>query len=190
MLEILKNIDQFLFFKINTQYTSPLLDMGLVQVRNMFFWSPLYVFVVAFWLINFGKKGIWLLLGLLLTFVMADQLASHLIKPFVARLRPCNTPELAAQIRLLVRCGSGYSFPSAHATNHFAIAFYLIPFFKKFGTLIKPLLFLWAASVAYAQVYVGVHYPIDVFSGALLGIGIGYFMGILLKNITSWDTLS
>jgi len=38
------------------------------------------------------------------------------------------------------------------------------------------LFFLWAALIAYAQVYVGVHYPLDVMAGALLGLLLGYFV--------------
>ena len=41
----------------------------------------------------------------------------------------------------------------------------------------KYILLIWAASIAYAQVYVGVHYPLDVLCGALLGAGIGYLTG-------------
>jgi len=38
-------------------------------------------------------------------------------------------------------------------------------------------LYLWAASIGYAQVYAGVHYPFDILAGALLGTGIGWFTG-------------
>jgi undecaprenyl-diphosphatase len=87
-----------------------------------------------------------------------------------------------------VGCGRAFSFPSAHAANHFGISFYLMPFFASFGTLPKILLFVWAAIVAYAQVYVGVHYPVDVLTGAFLGASIGFGISILFKKITHWDT--
>jgi membrane-associated phospholipid phosphatase len=43
-------------------------------------------------------------------------------------------------------------------------------------------LFLWAAAICYAQVYVGVHYPIDVIGGCLLGITIAMFTSIIFNG--------
>jgi undecaprenyl-diphosphatase len=68
-----------------------------------------------------------------------------------------------------VPCGSGLSFPSSHAANHFSISVFTgvtLGWYKKW---IWPAVIAWAALVCYAQVYVGLHYPLDVFSGALLG---------------------
>lgn len=99
----------------------------------------------------------------------ADFISSQVVKKSVQRVRPCNDTNIA-QVRPLVRCGSGYSFTSSHATNHFALSYFLFATvgfqFKK----IRGWLIAWASSVAYAQVYVGVHYPMDVFSGMILGI--------------------
>jgi undecaprenyl-diphosphatase len=41
---------------------------------------------------------------------------------------------------------------------------------------IKIPLLLWALAISYAQVYVGVHYPVDVVAGALLGCLVGAWM--------------
>ncbi len=99
------------------------------------------------------------------------------------RPRPCQNEALKEEVRLLVPCGSGYSFTSNHATNHFALAVFfagtLGVFFKRW----RWLLFLWAALVAYAQVYVGVHYPLDVAAGALLGMTIGSLVVLIWKRI-------
>jgi undecaprenyl-diphosphatase len=53
-------------------------------------------------------------------------------------------------------------------------------FFVSFHHILKNwawVLFVWASAIAYAQVYVGIHYPLDVFSGALLGIAVGLVTG-------------
>ncbi|HTS44574.1 MAG TPA: phosphatase PAP2 family protein, partial [Puia sp.] len=44
------------------------------------------------------------------------------------------------------------------------------------------LVFLWAFFISYAQVYVGVHYPLDVTCGAILGCGIGYAMNTFFQK--------
>jgi undecaprenyl-diphosphatase len=61
---------------------------------------------------------------------------------------------------------------SAHATNHFALAIF-IPYFFKAQKWLLPLLLFWAFMICFSQVYVGVHYPLDVMAGAATGILFG-----------------
>jgi undecaprenyl-diphosphatase len=70
----------------------------------------------------------------------------------------------------------GFSFTSSHATNHFGVATFLFVTLGRFFGSWKYLIFIWAALICYAQVYVGVHYPLDVLFGALLGFAIGHFV--------------
>lgn len=114
-----------------------------------------------------------MLAGLILTVVLADQISSSVIKPFFNRLRPCNDPDLIETVRLLVNCGGGKSFTSSHATNHFAVATFLGCISSAYNRVIAGLLLLWAAAISYGQVYVGVHFPIDIIFGAVLGIFLG-----------------
>jgi undecaprenyl-diphosphatase len=85
-------------------------------------------------------------------------------------------------VRTLVDCGTGFSFPSSHASNHFALAvFFVVLFGRHFKwAIVLPL--LWAFSIAFAQVYVGVHFPVDVMSGACIGALIGIVLGYIFKN--------
>jgi membrane-associated phospholipid phosphatase len=61
------------------------------------------------------------------------------------------------------------SFPSGHTTEAFAIATSLSLAYPKWF-IIAPS-FLWAATVGYSRMYLGVHYPTDVLAGAVLGSG-------------------
>ncbi|MEM9545879.1 MAG: phosphatase PAP2 family protein [Bacteroidota bacterium] len=161
--------DYNLFHLLNSVWTNAFFDWLLPVWRDKYFWLPVYVFIILFTSFNYGKKAYWFILFLIVTTGMADMTSSRLVKKTVKRVRPCNNPELD-QVRALVRCGSGYSFTSSHATNHFAVSYFL---FVTMGIRFKKIrgwLIAWAASVAYAQVYVGVHFPIDVVSGMLLGI--------------------
>ena len=85
------------------------------------------------------------------------------------RLRPCNDTAINSIVKTRISCGTGYSMPSSHAANHFAISVYLILIFYKRWKYIIPLTLLWAASIGFAQIYVGVHYPLDILAGAVLG---------------------
>lgn len=61
------------------------------------------------------------------------------------------------------------SFPSGHTSSSFAAATSLSLMYPKWY-VIGPSL-LWAGSVGYSRMYLGVHYPSDVVAGALLGAG-------------------
>ncbi len=178
-MEKLLQLDKRLFIYINQVWSNDFFDAVLPLLRNAYFWSPLYLFLASFLVLNFGLKG-WASLGLLLlVFLLCDQASASVIKPIVERLRPCNDPDFRDYVRLLVHCGSGFSFVSSHATNHFGLAALLSLLLSSFGRWVGFLCYLWAFLVAYAQVYVGVHYPTDVFCGGFLGFLIGRLVGIL-----------
>ncbi|RZJ89576.1 MAG: phosphatase PAP2 family protein [Chryseobacterium sp.] len=182
MICTIQQFDIDLFLKIHRGLSSGFLDWLLPLVRNRFFWAPLYLFIIVFCIKEYKRKGLLIIGMLLLTFAIGDMFSSQLIKPFVMRVRPCNEFTLRDLIIHRVPCGSGYSFPSIHATNHFAIAVFLILMFYKRWPLILPLGLFWAAMIAFAQIYVGVHYPIDTMAGALLGTTIGCLTYFLYKK--------
>lgn len=184
MESFILTLDEQLFFIVNRHSSNALLDWLCPLLRNKFTWVPFY-FLAAFYLtFKFKSKVLWIFAATAITVLIADQLAAGVIKSVFQRLRPCNEPSIKEHVRLLVNCGSGFSFVSAHAANHFAIAsLFATSFSKKYLSL---LLFIWASSVAFAQVYVGVHYPLDVILGGVLGTVIGYPMALILKR---WQSL-
>ncbi len=164
--------DKLVFFAINGVDFPDLIEHFFVLSRNKYFWTPLYIFLISYIVIRFKKQSWLYLIAIAFCIVLCDGISSKLIKPEVERLRPCKAyPEL---VETRVHCGSGYSFPSSHATNHFGLSvlliFLLSPLAKKYiiGFI------LWASLVSFSQVYVGVHYPIDVLTGAFLGSLIGF----------------
>ena len=175
MLETLQHWDAFIFQGINSGLGNPVFDALLPWCREKWFWMPLYVFIVAFSVLNFGRRGWIIVLGLVLAAGLADFTSSTLIKKNVQRLRPCNNPEMVQTLELRAPCGSGYSFTSSHAANHFAAAVFLIGVFGGVFRWLRPVALVWAGIIAFSQVYVGVHYPGDVLIGALLGSAIGWW---------------
>lgn len=165
--------DQFLFELINGHAHNAVLDWLMPVWREKSTWIPLYIALAAFVGYKYRLQGLYLILALALAVGLADTVSSKIIKPSVHRLRPCNDPAIRDDVQLLVHCGSGYSFTSSHATNHFAVAAFLSLTLGLHYRRIRWPLYLWAASIALGQVYVGVHFPLDIFIGAILGTIIG-----------------
>ena len=170
---MLEKLDISLFNYINQGLSSEFLDFVLVPIRYEKFWIPFYIFLLVFILMNLTKYHWFSLIMIFGTIGAADIMSSHIIKPLVERPRPCHSNSGLDNVNLRVRCGVGYSFTSSHATNHFATA--TILFFILGGRRKKwlYLLFIWAAAISFAQIYVGVHYPIDILGGTLLGLSVG-----------------
>jgi undecaprenyl-diphosphatase len=169
-------VDLWLLTHINQQWSNPFLDTVLPFLRESFFWVPLYLFLLLFVTINFGKIGWWWVLAAVLTAALADLISSQLIKENIMRIRPCQDMNVSGQIRFFINyCPRSSSFTSSHATTHFAQATF---FFLTLRDLSKwaRLFFAWAFLIAYTQVYVGVHYPFDVFCGGLIGCIIGFLV--------------
>ncbi len=179
MLESLLQIDKQLFIWINSGLSNDIFDLILPWIRDKYNWIPLYALVLAWIVYKKGKRSWVFILGAVITIGIVDGLSSKIIKPVVERPRPCHNPENFETFHLRVDCGSGYSFTSSHATNHFAIASYFLSILIFMGRMWKIFWIVWACSICLAQVYVGVHYPFDVFVGGLLGASIGWVVARL-----------
>ncbi len=165
--------DVQLFFFINETLRNDLFDAVMPWMRNKWTWIPLYLLLLWYVIRLFGTQAWVFVLFFLLTILLTDQAASSLIKPWVGRPRPCQDEALKQAVRLLVPCGSGYSFVSAHAANHFGMAVFFCIVLHALGRWWMGFAIGWASLIGLAQVYVGVHYPSDIVGGALLGTAIG-----------------
>ncbi len=173
LAEIIK-LDHQLFYAINSGLTNIFFDWLMPILRNRYTWVPLYIFIVFYFIKNYKLNGFYLTLTLFTCFAFADFTSAILIKKAVKRPRPCNEITFKKQVIMRVNCGSGFSFPSTHATDHFAIALFIICVCIKKNKNVCIGLLSWAFLIAFAQVYVGVHFPFDVICGALYGSLIGW----------------
>lgn len=149
-------------------------------------WIPL--FLIFFYLIlkTFGwKKGLVFIIITALMAGFSDQLTVF-IKDLVGRLRPNQNPELRDIIRLL-KDNKSFSFVSGHATTSSAVSLLMHLTLKKYYKY-TILFFIWPILFAYSRIYIGVHFPIDVAAGALLGLLIGYlFYKLSIKVLAKID---
>ncbi|MBW7887055.1 MAG: phosphatase PAP2 family protein [Bacteroidetes bacterium] len=165
VIEFLYSIDVTIFFFFNHTIANPVLDVVfpfLTDLNKQLFvvWGIIIFILYLFIKGNANTRAMIVLL--IITIIAADQLSSSLIKQFFERLRPCRALE---GVRMLVPCGSGYSFPSSHAVNNFAGAVIITRFFQKQ----KIFWFSFASLIAVSRPYVGVHYPSDIIAGAIIG---------------------
>lgn len=186
MLELILQADEVVFKWVNQDLQVSFLDAVFPYWREKKFWYPFYLVMLVFILYRHKLKGLYLLLTLFATVGLADTVSSKILKPTVKRVRPCNDPALQGEVNLLVGCGRAYSFTSSHAANHFAIAGFLVFTLGRLYRSWKWWLFFWAGSIAFAQVYVGVHYPLDVLFGTLVGLLVALLFSRIYR-LFSWS---
>lgn len=167
-METLISLDTQCFLWLNN-LGSDNFDGFWLFVTNKYNSIPLYLFLLFYTQRAFGWKHMGLILLTVAIVVLATDQTTNFFKHTIQRLRPCHNPDLEGLIRVVkANCGGQYGFFSGHASNSFAVATFFYSIFRKHSPWFY-LLFLWAAVVAYSRIYVGVHYPIDIIVGALVG---------------------
>ena len=165
-------LDQELFLFINS-FNSPFWDNIMYAVSGRLIWVPLYLCILYVLGAKLKRKMFILIPIIIIAVTLCDQISVHLFKEVFHRLRPCHEPSLEGLIHLVRgQCGGQYGFVSSHATNSFNVALLSLLFIReRWFTII---ILLWATIICYSRIYLGVHYPGDVFGGAFLGSAIGY----------------
>jgi undecaprenyl-diphosphatase len=176
-------IDKWLFKQINQAGANNLFDAVMPFMRKPLLWIPLYLYLCTYTIVNFPKRALAWIITLAITVSASDLISSRIIKPFFGRLRPCNDDTLSDGLRLLADyCGSNGSFTSSHAANHFAVAMFIFITLKNVWGKYCYVFFLWAIIICYAQIYCGVHFPMDIIGGMLLGLTIGKISGSVFNK--------
>ena len=171
MLNWLLELDKDLFLYLNGKH-SPVWDCIMWWISGKTSWIPLYV-VLLFIIIYRERpyKFIYAIVFLAIVVLLCDQI-SVVIKNMLERPRPTHDPIIADMAHIVNDYRGGkFGFVSSHAANCFGVAAFLSFWFKRY----KWTLFLmaWATIVSYSRIYLGVHYPLDIICGALLGIMTG-----------------
>jgi len=182
MFETLINIDKEFFLLINGAHNE-VFDCIMWWTSKPLTWLPLYILMVYLIIKKYKQKGIYIVLMAALLIALSDLSSVHLFKNVFHRLRPSHNPDFENVIHLVNNKHGGlYGFVSSHAANYFAVATYIFLFLRKPYKYFSIGLFLWAALISYSRIYLGLHYPADVFVGAVLGV----VCGIITYYIYLW----
>ena len=141
-------------------------------ITNQLNWAPLFLLIIFLIFKNFGwKKGGFLFLFLIFMVAFSDQF-TNLIRGIFERLRPNNDTRINHVLRTLITPQS-YSFTSGHATTSMAFSIFIFFLFKEKYKYIKYI-FIFPLVFAYSRLYLGVHFPIDIITGATVGSILGF----------------
>lgn len=186
MIETLTSLDEQILLFFNGHHGA-FMDETMALITGKWIWIPFYLFLTDMLFRKLGPKyAVLTLIAVALAIVMADQICAHVIRPFIGRLRPCNPDNPIFESITLVKGiqPGGYSWPSCHAANTFALATLLscVMRSRKFTAMI----FIWATIVSISRLYCGVHYPTDILCGAAFGSVFGYLALMAVSNVYTY----
>ena len=159
--------DRYLFTLINGASGNPLLDAFMIAASSHSIW----LIIIGVWVWSCVQRGYknWPLIIVMLAFAvgLSDLFAFEVLKPYFGRSRPCK---IGDAVNIVHSCGGQFSFPSNHATNSMVAASLM---FWWAGRKFAFCFLGFAALVGFSRIYLGVHYPLDILVGSILGFSWG-----------------
>lgn len=159
----LSEADREVYRIVHSRLRAGWLDPGMVLFTRAGTKGAIWFALAVGFLITGSVHARWAAILSSAALLLAEGLINWLLKPMFRRERPYKHPGLS---RLLVAAPGPHSWPSAHAGSSAAAAVVLSAFYP----LWSPLFVGVALLIAYSRVYVGVHYPLDVLAGIVVGI--------------------
>ena len=180
MLETLKQWDRELFIYLNSLGIERF-DGFWIFVTQRESWIPLFIiFITLIFYYYRLRKGLVVIIFLLIT-LFITVFFTDFVKEYIQRLRPNNVEEFSKLIRILQR-PTNFSFFSGHAASSFAVTTFIALSIRRFTRCIY-FAYIWPILFVLSRIFVGVHYPSDLFVGALVGTLIAYLIYHISKRI-------
>ncbi|MEX0315311.1 MAG: phosphatase PAP2 family protein [Allomuricauda sp.] len=166
MFERLLQWDQNSFVYLNS-LGSEKFDNFWVTVTEIKSWIPLFLLFLLLFVVKFPWKKALVQISLVSVLALFITFLTDMVKNWIERPRPCNDENINSFIRIL-KTPTDFSFFSGHASSSFAITLlvYLLLREKAKWTWV---FFLWPLLFSYSRIYVGVHFPLDIVVGAVVG---------------------
>jgi len=163
---------------IQNSLRSGITDFLMVLVTHMGDLAAVWIAIALALFLRGGERKA--ALAIIVGIVLAAIIGSLVLKPLVARPRPCDV-DLGVQ--LLIARPVDFSFPSGHTAAAFAATSVLF-LARNRGRALAAVL---ASLIAFSRLYLFVHYPTDVLGGALLGILCGWLAWYLCGLVARWQ---
>lgn len=172
-------MDKTIFHVLNGS-ESLVLDHIMLDITTWWVWLPLYVMLAILVIKNSETipRMLFTIGMALLCFAMTEIITDVIVKPWVARVRPCNDPTVHS-VLVDGYAPEGFSFFSAHAANICGLVTYICLLVRSKSMSI--FLCIWALLSCFSRIYLGVHYPLDVVVGMAVGIVVAILCYRLLK---------
>ena len=182
-MSIFTTIDQQLLFWLNGS-DSLFTDGVMTTLTAGTTWIPLYI--ALFYLVlknNETMAQVLLTIGCAAACVLVTAGITNLvIKPLVARPRPCDDPLIKYAVDVVSGVSAGnYSFFSAHAANTSALVMFLALLIR--NKLFIVAMIIWSLLNCYTRLYLGVHYPSDILCGLLFGSLMGFMAYVIYLKV-------
>ncbi len=181
-MNFLAGLDIALYEAFQHHASGSWLDPLMMVWRNPWFWLPLYIFLLFKLFLSAAYKPLLIVMLLIASIVVVDMVSAKVIKPLVARERPCYQEDVLT-VPGLLPCGGRYGFPSNHAWNHMHLVVFLSVVWPSHLIWVRLAGILWAMSIGIAQVYVGKHFFGDIAAGFVLGTLSGLLTALLYRKI-------
>lgn len=177
-------LDEWFFLQLNTLYHTAVLDWFFL----FFSFYPLIIWICIGLIVAFveERKDSTFIFRLIFALIAAGAITSVFLKPIVRRPRP----DISYGVKVVIideqpaaiPFNNDFAFPSGHAAVAFAGAYVVTRaetqikhkgHGKKYKKIAAWIFYLIAIVTAFSRIYLGKHYPLDVFVGALIGVFIG-----------------
>lgn len=175
MNNFLEEIDHKIILTVNS-WNTPFLDDVMWIISGKLTWIPFYIFLIYLASKKLPRKQVVIFTVVtILSVVIADLISNYCFKENVQRYRPSHNLLLKDLLHLYqvkpgeFYRGGLYGFTSSHAANFFAIVIFISLALRQFYPKIIYFLLPIAVLVSFSRLYLGVHYPSDVFVGAMVG---------------------
>lgn len=146
------------------------------QILNVSF-MPFLIWVIILTVFYYQKRQFFFIMLPLFNLIVSGGISNYILKNIFTRFRPC-----IQHIVINFSCPTDFSFPSGHAATMFAAATSIAILDPKKAVFYYSIALL----ISLSRIYLGVHYLLDVLSGAIIGILISLLLTKILNRKLSY----